>query len=531
MERHDVAGLLAQLTGEGMLDSAGSFTLDSNRAWEKARNLRFSDPGQYLRCIYRGVVLGEASEIDVYVDSDDTILSFDGPPLSQYQLRYLLASLYVEDNSYCARKLQQLAMGVHGSWGIGYQSVDVYSQLAAYRYLPDSAEPKPLELAPHLKRSNEIRMKRKFSKMVVARYLTQSFPEQAVFSKGLGWSAVTTFFNGGELGRNRCPQSEYRFDSGLPRPMHLQGWERAKRLKLSGVELEFSTIFDLNPNHKTGVFRLVVADVEVPDEFSVPECPGLDATVAVGPFLLDASQLKVVQNEDFQRLVNDLRLCWTAALLECCRNRFGLADHSALLAEALLSLGSSPLAQLPDAAQLCEGYWEAPLLTCLEPPARSSLKQALQAPRIFFEYPDRRCPGDLYLERANQPLLEAAGLTVHEAYHQAAPQVDFSRMYRQGENYFLTILGPSQEQLCFQLKARLLLLGKHGKTIAKHPLDGVRLVAEQSPEGGTLFLVVFLGTSRLLYAQAPADDRVLKKAIEKLNGLLQIVSRRASQAR
>ncbi|MBT9587490.1 hypothetical protein IV102_29380 [bacterium] len=48
MERHDVAGLLEQLTGEGMLDSAGSFTLDSNRAWEKARNLRFSDPGQYL---------------------------------------------------------------------------------------------------------------------------------------------------------------------------------------------------------------------------------------------------------------------------------------------------------------------------------------------------------------------------------------------------------------------------------------------------------------------------------------------------
>lgn len=510
-ERDDLASLLEHLVSEGMLDSGGQFTLDSRRALEKARALRFADPGQYLRCLYRGAVLGEASEVNVTVDSDDTVLRFDGPPLSQHQLRYLLASLFVDDPSYCARKLQQLALGVHGAWAQGFAYAEIHSQGVAYRYLPDLPEPVAVD-GGLLEQANEIRLKRKFGAEVVKRYLGKKFAEEAVFVKGQGWSAVTTTYNGREMARNRCRQSQFRVDTGLPRSLNLVGWHSARRLELPGADMEFSVVFDINIQ-KSGAFSLIVADVDIAQEFPLPDCPGMDAMVAVGPFLLDASQVLPVQNDEFRRLVAYLRLIWAIGVVEACWSARRQAEYAGCLPMALATFQQL---DLPATRAAQERAWQVCLLPDLAG-ERVSLQQAQQAGRVVLGLPWLRCADELNLHPDALLLLQAAEIEVADDLEIASPsllltqqdyksalQVDFGAINRFGESLYLPLPGELDESICFQPESRRLLWVEGGNVLRDHPFAGVELLAEERLD--RLFLVILVEGQRWSFYQLMTSE-------------------------
>ncbi|MBS2039578.1 hypothetical protein JST97_31615 [bacterium] len=446
--RDDLGGLLQQLTSEGLLDSAGHFTLDSRKAWDKARGLRFADAGQYLRCLYRGAVLGEATQVDFYVDSDDTVMSFDGPALSSSQLRFLISSLYVDDSSWCARKLQQLALGIHGCWGQGYAWAEIHSQDVAFRYDPGRPDPQPVAARPG-PLTNCVRLKRPFGMQVVQRYLSPQLPEDQILLSGLGWSDIATTYNGRQLARNRCRQNQFRLDHGLPKSLRLANWQPAIPLEMPDCPLELSLLFDLLPNQQDGKFRLLVADVEVPRDYSLPGCHGMSALVAVGPLLLDASQTYVVENEEFRALVNLLREAWVAGVIKANATRSGRFEYLHLLHHAQREMDpSSPL--YPKASELLSADEPAPNQT-------HAVKKRRREER-----------------RAN-----------------------FIGAVQRGENLFIPLVGTAEEELCFQEESRKVLLGRQGRTVASWSL-GDLVEVRSWEEAGRIFL-------RLAFADRELD--------------------------
>lgn len=471
--RDDLGGLLQQLTSEGLLDSAGHFTLDSRKAWDKSRELRFADPGQYLRCFYRGAVLGEASQVDFYVDSDDTIMSFDGPPLSSSQLRFLISSLYVEDSSWCARKLQQLALGVHGCWGQGYAWAEIHSQQAAFRYVPDRPEPEPVPARPG-QWTNCVRLKRPFGLQVVKRYLSPSLPEDQVLFAGLGWSDIATSYNGRELARNRCRQNQFRVDVGLPKSLRLINWEPASQLEIPDFALEFSLLFDLLPCQEHGKFRLLVADVEIPRDYSLPGCHGMSALVAVGPMLLDASQTYVVENDSFRDLVNVVRQAWAHGVVRVNQSLSGRMEYLHLLPYAQQELGASSPLQ-PKVSQL---------LSRDEPTHVKS-----PAPKT---HPELKWPP--FERKAN-----------------------FAAACQRGENLFVPLDAPNDETLCLQRESRKILLGRGGRTVESWPMSELTEVVGWV-EGGRIFLRLDFGQRELNFWQPIRSQKreQLKAQLENL---------------
>lgn len=515
-DRHDVGGLLRQLTGEGMLDSAGRFSLDPKKARDKARNLRFLDDGQYLRCFYRGAVLGEASEVDVYVDSDDTIFRFDGPALTDSQLRYLAASLYVDDESYCGRKLQQLAMGLHGCWAQGYFYAEIRSPLAAYRYLPESAE--PTQIASRTETVNEIRLKRRFGTKVLKRFLSGEFPEEQVFVKGMGWSAVTTLFNGREMARNRCDQGEFRLDTSLPKAMHLRAsWNKPRKLNLPDLDLELSLIMDLGKPRLPGRFQLIVADVDA-GEYFLPYCPGMDATVSMGPLRLDASQQRAVEGEEFHRLLDYLRAAWVAAGLE------GQQVDPIRLWSCLTKR------DLPCGDFLRERFWKMTMVPLLGGPQPEVSLDDLRQPglRLLVGMPADR-PRDARMVHSDSvPLLERVGLPFErvtnvlrrgplnkEEHRKSARPVDFSRLDRRNQTFVVPLLDWGDE-VCFDTARRVI---NCGGTIA--PWQFIHEVtAEETWDGTTLYLVVIGGGRDLSFRQNVSDPHIRQRALHMVEQLL-----------
>lgn len=417
-ERHDLSTLLDSLTQEGILDSHGGFTLDPGKILKKVQEFKFARSHQYLLCLYRGAVLGEATRIEVRVDADDLVLSFPGPALEAQQIRYLVASSFVTESSYCARKLQHLAWGLHGAWQEGYAQADVLSPCGAFRFLPGRAEPEPLQLP--LPQFNEFRFKRKAGPKVLQRYLSRSrLPEREVFEYGLGWSGISTFFNGELMPGLRAPEGQFSVHHGLPASMALYYRGRPTRLDFARFlpppfgfpeRLEYSIVFDLLPEFK-GECRVIVADVEA-GRFSLDDCPGMRATVATSTLQLDASLTQAVVNQEFEQIRNVLHCAWLAALLEMARTPEGRTEAQRLIARALQ--GRSPRSTLEERVR--QAFWNEPLVGSLD--GRLHSLESLRHREVWLPARDARVPDRraerLTVARRLLPLLRAAQVVVHD---------------------------------------------------------------------------------------------------------------------
>ncbi len=417
-DRHDLSTLLDSLTQEGILDSQGGFTLDPGKILKKVQEFKFARPHQYLLCLYRGAVLGEASRIDVRVDADDLVLSFPGAALEAQQIRYLVASSFVTESSYCARKLQHLAWGLHGAWQEGYAQADVLSPCAAFRFLPGRAEPEPLQLP--LPQCNEFRFKRKAGPKVFQRFLSRGrYPEREVFEYGLGWSGISTFFNGELMPGLRAPEGQFSVHHGLPASMALYYRGRPTRLDFSRFlpppfgfpeGLEYSIVFDLLPEFR-GECRVIVADVEA-GRFPLDDCPGMRATVATSTLQLDASLTQAVVNQEFEQIRQVLHCAWLAALLEMARTPEGRVEAQRLITRALH--GRPPRSTLEERVR--QAFWNEPLVSSLDGGLHSleSLRhRTVWLPSQGIRVPDRRSER-LTVARRLLPLLRAAQVVVHD---------------------------------------------------------------------------------------------------------------------
>lgn len=103
--------------------SRGTALVDPRAAVERLRSFQLAEPLLYVLEIVRAAVAGGATAVDLYNDSDDLVLTFDGAPTPADDLAHLLDHLF----STAQPRLRLLAIAVNTALGFGPRHVDLYT--------------------------------------------------------------------------------------------------------------------------------------------------------------------------------------------------------------------------------------------------------------------------------------------------------------------------------------------------------------------------------------------------------------------
>ncbi len=103
--------------------SRGTALVDPRAAVERLRSFQLAEPLLYVLEIVRAAVAGDATAVDLYNDSDDLILTFDGAAPAVDDLAHLLDHLF----STAQPRLRLLAIAVNTALGFGPRHVDLYT--------------------------------------------------------------------------------------------------------------------------------------------------------------------------------------------------------------------------------------------------------------------------------------------------------------------------------------------------------------------------------------------------------------------
>ncbi|MEZ4407639.1 MAG: hypothetical protein R3A52_14340 [Polyangiales bacterium] len=101
--------------------SRGTVLVDPRAAVAKLREFQLAEPGHYVLELVRAAVASGATAIELYNDSDDLVLWFDGAAPPPESLSRLLDHLF----SNADRRLRLLAVAVNTALGLGPRFIDL----------------------------------------------------------------------------------------------------------------------------------------------------------------------------------------------------------------------------------------------------------------------------------------------------------------------------------------------------------------------------------------------------------------------
>ncbi len=104
--------MLAGLMSDGVLQSKGSFTLNHERAREQMGAARFSEPDRYVLGLVQAAVMRGAEKIAFEIDTDDMVMTFDGPPFTDAELQRVFSELKLDPADPESALRWELAMAV-----------------------------------------------------------------------------------------------------------------------------------------------------------------------------------------------------------------------------------------------------------------------------------------------------------------------------------------------------------------------------------------------------------------------------------
>jgi len=119
--------ILEEYKSEGEFDSMGHFTLDKKKAREKMKKYQLIYPHYYVLELIQAAVASGAKKIDVYVDADDCIITFDGKLYSRENLDNLYSSLFVSQSDLSFERYRELAIGINSALALNPQFIKLIS--------------------------------------------------------------------------------------------------------------------------------------------------------------------------------------------------------------------------------------------------------------------------------------------------------------------------------------------------------------------------------------------------------------------
>jgi hypothetical protein len=111
-ERDEFEAFMADLVPENALKSEGSFSLNAAKAAQKLQRYQLSSPQNFVVHLVGGAIAGGATRVEVYVDSDDIVVDFDGAPLVEREVVGVLDSMF---NPHAEPRLREFAVALNAA--------------------------------------------------------------------------------------------------------------------------------------------------------------------------------------------------------------------------------------------------------------------------------------------------------------------------------------------------------------------------------------------------------------------------------
>lgn len=298
-----IEDFLAEMRAEGLLDSAGQFTLNAARAREKLQQYQFKNPHEYVLAIYRCAVLSGATRFDCQIDADDCFLEFDGEPLSHDDFRILWGTLFMRQDNRNLARLRYLALGLNAALGFGpgYVTLESYGWQVTFKGREEKAG--PAQGGDRTRIHVRLQAGWKVAQRFVQK-LRDLPPEGAALRAATTWGPVPVRINGRSYAEPLAPPrclaraAVIPLDAScrVPEPPEVD----APCVSLVG---DYGAVLYLVPPHPDDTVEFVVAGVKTGRQLVLE---GLTGVVSTTNLLLDASQSEIVTDERFASLCNQL---------------------------------------------------------------------------------------------------------------------------------------------------------------------------------------------------------------------------------
>ncbi len=171
----NLAELIKGLEAEGKLDSEGDFTLDRKKAREKMKKYQLVDPHYYVLEIIQAAVASGATAIDVYLDADDCIISFDGDPYTMDDLENMYSSLFMSQSDFTLDRYRELAIGINSAMALNPQYIRILSGDGekTIELMVNPPDKENLTESPEIIKGTKIHVKDRLSWRVASRFLAK----------------------------------------------------------------------------------------------------------------------------------------------------------------------------------------------------------------------------------------------------------------------------------------------------------------------------------------------------------------------
>lgn len=119
----ELENLLEGLRSEGTFVSQGNFTLDLVRAREKLKKFQLLDPYHYVLPLVSAAVLGGASTLQCRVGSSRFSMEFNGAPFTPEELEGMFSALLISTSVIGRRRVAELAVGINAALALSPRQI------------------------------------------------------------------------------------------------------------------------------------------------------------------------------------------------------------------------------------------------------------------------------------------------------------------------------------------------------------------------------------------------------------------------
>lgn len=411
-----IEDFLHTMRAEGLLDSAGQFTLNAARAREKLQHYQFQDPHEYVLAIYRCAVLSGASRFECTNDADDCILEFDGRPLASEDFQILWGTLFMRQDDLALARLRYLALGLNAALGMepAWVTLESFGWQVTFKGGEETAGPsrggERTRLHVHQRAGWKVAQR-------FVQKLRDLPPEGTTLRARTRYGGVPVRINGKSYQTLTSPPHCLAQAIVTPRDprYRLPDFPRAPVPTLE-LDADFAAI--LNLAEVPGDLEFVVAGVSAGRR---PFLPDLGGVVSTPDLLLDASQSEIVADERYEALAPELfrvreqligHLARTypdrnsaqaeGFLRQAARQLYATHTHPAVAGEHLAALADVPLVLMQSG-----GYESFAQIAARGPVARYSTKK--------WDLPAELVQGILWCDEAPQDKELFSGVTLKNA--------------------------------------------------------------------------------------------------------------------
>ncbi|PRP93025.1 hypothetical protein ENSA5_45860 [Enhygromyxa salina] len=291
------AELIAGLEFDTQFDSAGSFSLDRDKAREKMRQFQLADPHRYVLLLVEAASLSGATTIVFDIDSDDMRMRFDAA-LSYADLDELYTSLFVDRSTVEIRARRELALACNAVMALNPRWARIESfargedgQLhgVAATLRPEADDEitrleQPTASPPQGMADawTTIHVKDRFRPGLLVRFIHDvrgSIPEEVLIRERCAWASLSITLDEAEVSRGLplAPVAGVRFETE-----HLRG--------VAGIEVD-------DGRRDRSAMVLVSNGVEIATHELVDSVQGLWFWVDSSRFRKDVSQGDIVRSD------------------------------------------------------------------------------------------------------------------------------------------------------------------------------------------------------------------------------------------